>query len=286
MLWVLYSVLSGFFYSTSDAFAKKVKLDDNYIIAWSRLFFAIPVIIIMLFFTSVPEIDLLFWIAIVFLTPLEIAAILLYIKAIRTSPLSLTLPFLSLTPVFLIFTSFVFLKELPTALGIFGILLVVIGAYILNLSKINGNFLGPFKTIIKEKGSLFMIIVAIIFSINANLGKIAILHSNTLFFIAFHIFSLVLILSIMFFSRIKNKFSEIKSNIKFLSFAGIFFGLMMIFHFLAITLVIVPYMVSIKRTSSIFGVLYGHFWFKEKYIGQRLIGTAIMLSGAAVILLS
>jgi len=52
MLWVLYSVLSGFFYSTSDAFAKKVKLDDNYIIAWSRLFFAIPVVVIMLFFTS------------------------------------------------------------------------------------------------------------------------------------------------------------------------------------------------------------------------------------------
>jgi len=54
---------------------------------------------------------------------------------------------------------------------------------------------------------------------------------------------------------------------------------------LAITLVIVPYMVSIKRTSSIFGVLYGKFMFKEKNIKQRFLGAAIMLIGAALIIL-
>jgi drug/metabolite transporter (DMT)-like permease len=44
-------------------------------------------------------------------------------------------------------------------------------------------------------------------------------------------------------------------------------------------------MISIKRTSSIFSVLYGHFLFKEKNIRERLIGAIIMLVGAALIIL-
>ena len=32
--------------------------------------------------------------------------------------------------------------------------------------------------------------------------------------------------------------------------------------------------------------LYGHFIFKEKNIAERLVGAAIMLSGAAIILLA
>ena len=286
MLWFLYSLLSGFFFATSDVIAKKVKLADEYIIAWSRLFFTIPLIAIMLFFVTTPKLDTIFWITMLFLLPLEIIAILLYIKAIRTSPLSLTLPFLSLTPVFLILTSYILLQEFPTAYGIIGIFLVAMGAYTINLKKINGGFFGPFKAVFREKGSLLMVIVAFIFSITANLGKIAILHSNTLFYVVFSTLILIVILTLLFFRRLKKKLNLIKSNIKLLSMTGIFYGFMLLFHVLAITLVIVPYMISIKRTSSLFGVLYGHFWFNEKNFWQRISGTVIMLIGAAVILLS
>lgn len=285
MLWFLYSLLSGFFLATSDVFAKKSRLEDDYIIAWSRFFFSIPVVAVLIFFVTIPKLDIIFWITILFAIPLEIIALLLYVKAIRASPLSLTLPYLSLTPVFLIFTSWIFLGEFVTMLGILGILLVVLGAYALNMDKKN-NLFGPFKNVFKEKGSLLMVIVAFIFSITANLGKIAILHSNALFFFVFFIFAMIIILSVMFFKRIKSKIESVKSNITSLILTGLFFGLMILFHFLAIALILVPYMISIKRTSSIFGVIYGRVWFKEKYFAQRMIGAAIMVVGAAVILLS
>ncbi|MBI2208530.1 DMT family transporter [Candidatus Woesearchaeota archaeon] len=286
MLWFIYSLLSGFFFATSDAITKKVKLDDDYIIAWSRLFFSLPVVLVLLFFTTMPRLDSTFWLSIFFLAPLEITAILLYIKAIRKSPLSLTLPFLSLTPLFLILTSFILLGEFPTLLGIIGILLIVFGAYVLNLNLTKYRFLDPFKAVLREKGSMLMVIAAFIFSITSNLGKIAILHSNTLFFFVLQAFLLIAVLTILFFGRIRKKFAAVKSNIKLLSLTGITYGLMFFFHVVAITLVIVPYMISIKRTSSIFGVLYGHFWFKEKHITQRLFGAVIMILGAAIILLS
>ena len=286
MLWVLFALLSGFFSTTADAFAKKVNLDDDYIIVWSRFFFGFPIFLISLFFVSIPSLDWVFWVTILLIMPLEIILFVLYIKAIRMSPLSLTLPFFSLTPIFLIITSFIFLGELPNLIGVLGILLIVIGAYTLNLSDKKYGILGPFRVIFKEKGIILIILAAFVASINSNLGKIAILHSNTLFFFVIFSFMLTLLLSIMFFGRVKNKIKAVKSNIFMLSLIGIFNGLMMLFHVLAITLVIVPFMISLKRTSAIFGVLYGHFWFKEKHIKERLVGAAIMLVGAGLIILS
>ncbi|MAE42308.1 hypothetical protein CMO93_00940 [Candidatus Woesearchaeota archaeon] len=286
MLWFLYSLLSGFFNATSDAFVKKVKLDDIYLISWARFLFVLPLLPIFLFFTKIPTLDAVFWKTMSIFAPLDIVLLLLYIKAIRMSPLSLTLPFFSLTPVFLILTSFLILGELPTFLGVAGIILVVIGAYILNLNQKKYGILGPFKAIFKEKGTILIIIAALIASITANLLKIAVLHSSPTFFIAIHSIIFTTLMSIFFFKRIKNKFNDIKNNFGLLFLIGIANGFMFLFHALAVTLVIVPYMISIKRTSSIFGVIYGGIWFKEKYFAQRLVGAAIMVVGAVVILIS
>jgi drug/metabolite transporter (DMT)-like permease len=44
-------------------------------------------------------------------------------------------------------------------------------------------------------------------------------------------------------------------------------------------------MISLKRLSILFGVLYGAAVFKEKNIGVRLIGATLMLSGSVLIAL-
>jgi uncharacterized membrane protein len=42
-------------------------------------------------------------------------------------------------------------------------------------------------------------------------------------------------------------------------------------------------MLSVKRTSLIFGVLYGWLLFKEGNIRERLLGTVVMLAGVVLI---
>ena len=122
-------------------------------------------------------------------------------------------------------------------------------------------------------------------SITANLGKILVQKSSPLFFsvIYFPIMAIAFLMIVLFTS--KKKVIQIKSNFWVLVPIGLFYSLMIIFHNLAITLTIVPYMMSIKRTSSIFGVLYGWILFKEKNIPARLIGAVIMLIGAGLIIL-
>ncbi len=222
---------------------------------------------------------------------MEITAILLYVEAIKISPLSMTLPFLSFTPVFLIMTSYLILGELPDKSGFVGILLVASGAYLLNIHTIRYGILEPLRAIRRERGSLLMIVVAFIFSITSNLGKIAIQHTNPLFFSVFYIILLsIVLLPIMLFKNYRRQ-SEFNNRIKFSNLfkeknffiIGICYAIMVISHFKAVILIEVPYMISIKRTSLIFGIIFGAIFFKETNIKEKLIGGIIMITGLVLI---
>ena len=106
MLWVLYSLLSAFSWATADTFTKKIFNVDEYILMLARFFYGIP-FVLLLFFIPIPALDASFWSLLLFWIPIEALLWVLYIKAIRSSPLSLVAPLISLTPVFLIFTSFI-----------------------------------------------------------------------------------------------------------------------------------------------------------------------------------
>jgi hypothetical protein len=72
-------------------------------------------------------------------------------------------------------------------MGFFGILFVVAGSYILNLKDLKKGVLEPFKSIAREKGCLYMISAASIFSDTSNEGKILVLKSSPLFFGAIYL---------------------------------------------------------------------------------------------------
>ncbi|MBT3880511.1 MAG: EamA family transporter [Candidatus Scalindua sp.] len=285
MIWFVYAFVCALSLATADALSKKA-LDDNIdssIVAWVRTGYTLPFMAAIIPFIEKPELDSVFYIAIFLAVPLDIIALLLYMKAIKVSPLSLTLPFLSLTPVFLIGTSYIILGERPDKSGFIGIVLVVIGAYLLNVHTISRGLLEPFKAIAKEQGSVLMIIVAFTFSIGACIGKIAVQHSNPIFFSVVYSFLLSLFLFLVISFRNKQFFSKVTSRPVLFLLIGILITIMIITHVKAINLVEVAYMVSVKRLSILFGVIYGVVFFKETNIKERLLGATVMVSGIIMI---
>ena len=285
MSWFIYAFVCALSLATADALSKKA-LDDNtdpYIVAWVRTGYAAPFIAVIIPFIDIPELDSVFFMITFLAVPLDIIAVLLYIRAIKVSPLSLTLPFLSLTPIFLIVTSYIILGEKPDKFGFIGIILVVIGAYLLNVHTIRQGFLAPFKAIAKEKGSVLMIIVAFIFSIGACLGKIAVQHSSPAFFSVIYIFLLSLFLFIIISFKSKHFLSKSISRPVPFILIGMLIAIMIITHLKAVSLIEVSYMVSVKRLSILFGVLYGVMFFKETNIKERFLGATVMVSGIIVI---
>lgn len=286
MVWFLYALLSAFCLSTTDALCKKALQDtDELIVAWVRFGFSLPFLLLTVLPLEIPSLDHTFWNTLLVLLPLEITAIMLYIKAINVSPLSLTIPFLSLTPVFLIITSFLILGEFPDKSGFVGIVFITVGAYLLNIHQGTKGIFAPLQSIIKEKGSMMMIGVAFIYSITSNFGKVALLHSNPLFFGAFYTLVLTVALSPFALSRILKNPLNFTPKLKTFLLIGLFYALMTIFHYQAIARVEVAYMISIKRMSILFSVLYGGLVFKEKNIGERLVGSLVMIIGVMFITL-
>ncbi|MFH1702723.1 MAG: DMT family transporter [Nitrospirota bacterium] len=281
--WVILSLISAFTLATSDALTKKVLSRSNeYIVAWLRLVFSLPLLFVSLLFIPVPELDKYFYIAFFVSLPLEILSIVLYMKALRLSPLSLTLPFLALTPVFLIFASYFILGEKVSLRGSIGILLIASGSYTLNISKIKEGIFEPLKVITKEKGSLLMIGVALIYSITSSLGKMAIEHSSPLFFGATYFTAIALIFTPIALYKGRSAWGEQRLP-QALLLPGIFYSLMVVSHMVAMSIAKVAYVISVKRMSLLIGVFYGYLFFKEKNIRERLSGAMLMFVGFLMI---
>ncbi|MDH4226561.1 MAG: EamA family transporter [Deltaproteobacteria bacterium] len=282
MHWFFVALTTAICLSTADAISKKaLKHTDEDVIVWVREGYALPFLLIPLFFIEIPTLDTAFYITVLTLLPLEILALLLYVRAINISPLSLTVPFMALSPVFIILIGYVTLGELPDTSGALGIIAIAAGAYMLNAGAAKDGLLGPIKAIFREKGSVLMIIVAFIYSITSTFGKVAVSHSSPLFFAFFY--PLILTAALTVYILKKGKFAKVFEKPAYFVPIGLFVSIMIITHFIAITMTDVAYMIAVKRTSLLFSVIYGKLLFKEEKTWERLLGAAIMILGIVLI---
>jgi drug/metabolite transporter (DMT)-like permease len=284
--WVLLSLLCAFSLATSDALTKKALGRSNeYLVAWFRLVLSLPLLLLMWPVVPAPKLDSVFYTAFVLSLPLEIAAIILYVKALKVSPLSVTLPFLSLTPVFLIVISYVILGEKVSLQGGIGIVVLAAGGYILHLHEIRNGLWMPLRAVGREKGSLLMIAVAIIYSVTSPLGKMAIEHSSPLFFGITYFCAVTIVLAPVAAWMGRHEMREFffTGQYKRLFFPGLFYSVMVASHMTALNLTSVAYMISVKRISLVIGVLYGYFLFRETDIRERFSGAVLMLIGFILI---
>jgi drug/metabolite transporter (DMT)-like permease len=286
MDWFSLSLASALFLATSDALAKRaVQGENEYLVAWFRLLFTLPVLVIALLLIPFPKLDRNFYLSFFIALPVELLTIILYIKALKLSPLSLSVPFLALTPVFLVSVSYLVLGEKVSFLGLLGILLIAAGSYILNIDMRRKGCLEPLRLISRERGVMLMIGVALLYSVTSSLGKVAIMHSSPLFFGASYFIMLNIAFVPIAVWKGRSGLGDFVRKGKFMSlfFPGMFYALMIITHMEAMKLTKVAYMISIKRTSLLISVLYGYFLFQEKNIRKRFFGALLMFVGFVLV---
>jgi drug/metabolite transporter (DMT)-like permease len=285
-LWIVLSLISAFSLATSDALTKKVITPSNeYIIAWFRIVYALPALAFAALLTPAPPIDGTFYLSFCAALPLEVMAILLYYKALRISPLSLSLPFLSFTPVFLMLFSRIIMGEAVSPFGAAGIVLIALGGYGLNLSSLRTGPLGPLKAVARERGSLYMLGVALIYSATSALGKLAISHSSPAFFGATYYLALAIcLLPIIALRRGGRQFlADLRGTARTALLPGLFDAVQSVTHFYAVSMANVAYMIAIKRFSLLIGGVYGFVLFGERNVRERLIGSLLMFTGFVII---
>lgn len=291
MIGVIFAILAGFLVALSDTLNKKFfsSLGYNYMM-FARTAGTIPFLIPGFFYLSIFKSQVSIYLTsdllgvTLLLLFLELIATVLYMKGIQISPLSLTLPFLSFTPVFIIVTGYLLLGEKVTFSGGLGIILIVIGSYLLNLPSLKDGILGPFKAIRSEKGSLLLLQVALIYSMTSVLGKIGLLMTDPLWFASFYFLTLGIfgtILTKVFF-RLKVK-EFVKKFFGSIMLVGLTQSLMCYAHMIALNFMETAYMIALKRSSILFGVFMGYLVFKESYFKIRFLAASLMFVGILII---
>ena len=211
MSWFVYAFIGAIGDATYYALVKKyVKKVPQPVLA-SGIFLCVSVVtfLLLVFTSSFPVLKPNLLPALAGTVILNFFASLLIYHALSLTDLSLVAPMKSLTPLLLIVTSYLMLKESPTWPGFVGILLIVCGSYVQHSHTALGEFGKNWKKIWQNKGVRAMSIVVVLFSISANLDKMVVQSSSPLF--ALFATSLCLGLSFLLYSRVGGKTSFVIS---------------------------------------------------------------------------
>ncbi len=286
MIWVIFAIIGAFVDAAYFVLIKKLlKNVDQYVLAGGTFFCSFVLLSLISLIKGVPEIGPGFYSAVLITGVLNVISTILCFEALKITDLSLAVPMLSFTPLFLIFTSFIFLKEFPTICGILGIFLIVVGSYVLNTTTDSKKLFDPFKQMFRDKGVFYMLIVAFLFSISANFDKLVVINSDPFFGSSM----VYLLLAVSFLAISFKKSRNVNLTYKENFFSFFLIGLIIVIGTVAVNIAlnmqIVSYVISLKMLSILFSVLLGGLIFKEDNIIKKSLGALIMLAGLILILL-
>jgi drug/metabolite transporter (DMT)-like permease len=287
MNWLWLALASAFLLASGDAAAKR--LLQGYEAREMTIVYAVFTALCLLpwlLWLPWPQFTPAFWGWIALVTPLEILGMVLYLAAIRDSPLALTVPYLAFTPAFMVVTGYLLLGEAVSIRGFAGIGLIVIGAYSLNAEHWrDGGWLAPLRAIVRERGSRFMLAASAIYSLTSVMSKGAMQHVSPAFFGPFYFLVLgiatPLVLALDRPARLKALWRRPAAHL----LIGALASAMVLTHFLALAQVEAAYMIAVKRCSLLFGILYGALLFREQRLRQNLLAGMLMVAGVSVLVL-
>lgn len=298
MIWLLFSQISAVSISFQDIFAKSVtkRFSSPLIASWAWPTFALLILIPFTIFKGIPEdINSTFWIVLIIRVIFDLIGLVLYGISVKVSDISLVVPIYTFSPVFALLASLIILKERVNMLQILGIIIIVVGAFLLAQSKSKTKGIKTFlKSALKEKGMLFMLGTAFFFGSNSVLHKISLenlVDTDSPTKVVFSItLGYILLSSLLFpFVILKSK-SEIKLffDTKILIrviLVGILGGVTIFFSITAVNLTNPAFPTATQRMAIVYSSILGFLFFKEK-LKERLIPILVMVFGLLLFILA
>jgi drug/metabolite transporter (DMT)-like permease len=284
MLWVFLALGTALFEAVKDALSKQQLMHgDEYLLAWSYSAFGLPLTGAYLWLEGIPQIgDDFFW-ALAGGVGLNLVAVTLYMRAIKVSDLSLTLPMLTFTPLFMLGTSPLILGEFPDLWGGLGMIMIIAGAYFMHIDRNEKGLIAPLRALWCERGPRTMLLVAFLWSFSANLDKVGVTNSSPAFWMFCFFVCMSLGLLPVVLVKSYQPLTQLRREFKTLFLVGLFGAMALVLQMWALTMTLAAYVISIKRMSVVFGVLFGHFLFGEKGLAQRLVCAVLMVAGVVLI---
>jgi drug/metabolite transporter (DMT)-like permease len=230
-----------------------------------------------------------FWLPSLGSTALNVGANLAFIFAIAVSPLSVTVPLLSLVPALTALVSMPLLGEVPDAVQMTGILLVVAGALTLNLERFEGLTLrGLLTSLGREKGSLLMLVTAVCWSLALPLDKLALRHGTAPLHSAVQTLGVAVAVLVLALARRElHRLSGLQRSPGWFGVSVVVGTLALAFQMLALPIAWVSLVEVIKRGLGNFLALLTGWWFLGEAITlPKVLAACAMGAGVALVMLA
>jgi drug/metabolite transporter (DMT)-like permease len=284
---ILLSFVTAFIDAFNNTFIKKGAASFSLLtVTWAWQLFSLLVLIPALFIVGIPEIQMTFWWPALLKVVLQVAAIFLYTAALRKTDISLAVPMLAFTPLVTMIVSFFLSGDTPSTMGMVGVILIILGVYLLNIKEARKNLVAPFKAVFDNKGVFYMFLVSLLWGVTTSLDKVAVLSSAPIFYSAFVAMAISLILTPIAIYKYKKEFFKVFKpvNLKKLVPIGALDGIQQMTLMTAVGLTLAGYAIAIKRSSIIISSILGYAMFKED-IKKRILPILVTFSGILLIVL-
>jgi len=288
--WYVFAILSAFFGALSMIYKKKT-LFKEHATEFSTILkiFELVLMVFLLPFLGF-KIGMSFnTLIFIYLISVAVAAInIMTSKSFRHMEMSRVVPLYNLTPLFVLILAFFILREKLTHMHLIGVLVLLVGTYILEADHNIKRLSEPFRKIVHSRYMIIFIIALVISAFETIGEKYIIANTNPvalLFFIyLFTGFNLTVYHTIMY-DGFDGIIKGIKKSGKGIFLVAVFATLSNLAWFYAISISFVSLVLPIKRTSTLFATIGGGKFFKEKHLLQKSIACIIMIIGAILIIL-
>ncbi len=246
---------------------------------------SLPLFLLPLAWLGLPAIAAAYWLPAVVAALFHFLSHLAFIQSVRLADFSLTVPLLSLTPVFTTLIAWALLGEQPAPRTIAGILLVVTGAAL--LQRPASFSWAEFAASWRARGPWLMIATAALWSITLPLDKLAVSRSNALF----HGFFLTLAITaaallMLLARREKLPWAALRGCRGLFWGAFVFCAAALGSQLVALSLTFAGIVETLKRgLGNLLAVIFGRIVFGEPMTAGKWLASLVMAAGVALILL-
>lgn len=263
---------------------------DEYVTSWSfRMVSALVLVPTAILFskTAVPFATM-FWVSLV-INAFAVAIItVIRTRAYRLSDVSIVSPLFALTPVVVAIPAWILLDQSPSAAGLIGMLLIVVGTYLLQSDPSDTALLEPLYRLGSDRGVQYAVLSLLIIAVIPSLDTIGIRASSPLFWTASKSSATaVLLFPILWYIRsgMAETANQIHGSLGTLILLGISTSVIALIQANAYLFIDVAYVQAIKQVSIVITVLYGTTKLNEPNGWNRLLGSVLMFLGVAAIVL-
>lgn len=239
-----------------------------------------------------PPLNHLFWTSVCISGGINITTSYLYNRAIQISTLSATIPFLSFTPAFLVIVAFLVLGEVPTRFGMLGVSIATLGGLWLQGAKDDHAR----KDLLADashagKGSMYMIVVAFLWSISNAFDKIGVQNATPLVYGA--TIQIIVAGGSYILQKLRVGGDEVYLPIgqtpkipwPFVVLTAVTSVVSYYINLVATQHLEVSYVIAIKRSGCIWSVLMGRYLFRERNLRKKIPSIVLIVLGVGCIVL-